>query len=116
MSKITEIRSIEDWKTVLQGSEHRPALVFKHSTACPISANAWQEYQNYAKDAHDQVDFVFVKVIETRPVSNKIADDLAIKHASPQIILVQNKKGTWNTSHWNITRKNISEVLNEVSV
>ena len=53
-----------------------------------------------------------VLVIEDRPVSNHIAEEFEIKHESPQILLFDDGKVSWSTSHWKITRDSIKEALN----
>jgi bacillithiol system protein YtxJ len=42
-----------------------------------------------------------------RKISNQIADDFNIIHASPQILVIKNGKCIYNTSHNNINWKNI---------
>ncbi|MNV97138.1 hypothetical protein D3C71_1922260 [compost metagenome] len=56
--------------------------------------------------------YILVKVIESRPVSNQIAEDTGVKHASPQILYIKNKETVWNTSHWAITEEHMTAVLN----
>jgi bacillithiol system protein YtxJ len=68
-------------------SAERGQVVLKQSTACPVSSNALEEYIHYLQDnPNSDVDYVLVKVIESRPISNQIAEDLGVKHESPQII------------------------------
>ncbi|SFI31645.1 bacillithiol system protein YtxJ [Paenibacillus sp. UNC496MF] len=109
-----EIQTVEEWKSALEGSASRPLVVFKHSTTCPVSANAYNEFTNYLNsgDADADTDYVLVKVIESRPVSNQIAEDTAVKHESPQIILVKDKAKYWTASHWSVTAAHIKAVLN----
>lgn len=113
MSKWREIDSQEEWNQLFEGSSEKPVVVLKHSTTCPVSANALQEFENYLnKQPNEQVDYVLVKVIESRPVSNQIAEDTGVKHASPQILYVKDKESVWNTSHWAVTEAHITAVLN----
>ncbi|QHT61763.1 bacillithiol system redox-active protein YtxJ [Paenibacillus lycopersici] len=109
-----EIQSIEEWNAALEGSASRPLVVFKHSTTCPVSANAYNEFANYLNSdaASEDTDYVLVKVIESRPVSNQIAEDVAVKHESPQIILVKDKAKYWTASHWSITEAHMKAVMN----
>lgn len=109
LAQLKELNNIADWEKALAHSTTRPVFVFKHSTSCPISANAYQEYQSYLNDANTAVDYILVKVIESREVSNKIADDLGVKHESPQAILVKDKQPVWHTSHQAITQESIRE-------
>lgn len=112
MAQYREITTLEQWKEALDASGDKPVLVLKHSTTCPVSAAALEEYEEYLTGApKDDVDYVLVKVIESRPVSNEIAQDLGVKHESPQIIYVKDKAKYWAASHWSVTKKHIHAVL-----
>lgn len=112
MEKWKELTSLEEWQQIYDGSTTKPAVVLKHSTTCPVSASAIEEFNTYlAGTPSEAVDYYLVKVIESRPVSNQIAEDLGVKHASPQIVYFKNKESVWNTSHWSVTAKHISAVL-----
>ncbi|RAP78185.1 bacillithiol system redox-active protein YtxJ [Paenibacillus montanisoli] len=115
MSQLKEIQTIEEWQAALESSSKRPLVVFKHSTTCPVSANAFTEFSNYLKNneaASADTDFILVKVIESRPVSNQIAEDTSVKHESPQIILIKDKAKYWTASHWSITEAHMNAVMN----
>ncbi|QAY67178.1 bacillithiol system redox-active protein YtxJ [Paenibacillus protaetiae] len=112
MAQLREIQTIEEWNSALEGSNGHPLVVFKHSTTCPVSANAYREFNDYLSDKpRSDADYVLVKVIESRPVSNQIAEDTAVKHESPQIMLIENKQKVWTTSHWSVTKAHITAVL-----
>ncbi|MBD2871313.1 bacillithiol system redox-active protein YtxJ [Paenibacillus arenilitoris] len=107
-----EITTVEEWNDVFENSSTRPLVVFKHSTTCPVSANAHQEFTNYLNDKPKQdAEYVLVKVIESRPVSNLIAEDTSVKHESPQIIYIDKKAKVWTASHWSVTKAHITAVL-----
>jgi len=104
MAQPQQLTSLEQWKQALDSSSRKPLLVFKHSTSCSVSAGAHEETMKYIEDDKtDAVDYAIVHVIEDRPVSNAIAEELGVKHASPQVILVKNGEPQWDTSHWHIT-------------
>ncbi|HUC92734.1 MAG TPA: bacillithiol system redox-active protein YtxJ [Paenibacillus sp.] len=112
MKTWTEITTLEEWEKLKAQSTERSQLILKHSTRCPVSASALEEYDSYlAGKPNADADYYLVKVIEARPVSNQIAEDLGVTHASPQIILFKDGKPVWNTSHWSVTRKHITAVL-----
>ncbi|MBA4492825.1 bacillithiol system redox-active protein YtxJ [Paenactinomyces guangxiensis] len=96
--QLTNSQQIDD---VLKYSK---VLLFKHSTTCPISANAYSELEEFSRseEAND-VNIAVVYVIEDRPVSNEIAERFQIKHESPQALFIQSGKVVWHASHWNIT-------------
>ena len=110
-----EITTLAEWEEQLEQSRERPFFLFKHSTRCPISSRAYDQVQRFLEKVHFPKPLVFlVKVIESRLVSNAIADTLGIIHKSPQIILLSEGRGIWSTSHYNITEANLSEAISEI--
>ncbi|MFS0727975.1 bacillithiol system redox-active protein YtxJ [Paenibacillus sp. 1P07SE] len=112
MASYKEIDTLEQWKQLLDASHDHQVVIFKHSTTCPVSANALSEFEHYL-DAHpdNATTYALVKVIESRPVSNQIAEDTGVKHESPQIILLQGGKKYWTASHWSITQEHMKAVM-----
>jgi bacillithiol system protein YtxJ len=104
---IKQLHSIEDLNQFAQQSGK--LLLFKHSTTCPISAKAHEEFQAFMRDSDTPA--AIVHVIEDRPVSNHIAEAFGIKHESPQIFMLEGGEVKWNTSHWKITQASIKEAL-----
>jgi bacillithiol system protein YtxJ len=116
MANIQQLMTVEQWEEALKGTSNRPLLVFKHSTSCSVSAGAIEEFTNYVEDSKSSpIDFAIVHVIEERPVSNAIAEQLGVKHASPQAILVKDGAPIWDTSHWHITYAFLTEKLGDPS-
>lgn len=108
----TELTTQEQWQEAFERSNDHLIVVFKHSTTCPVSANAYQEFSNYLADKpREDVEYLFVKVIESRPISLQIAEDTNIKHESPQIMLLDKKEKVWSASHWSVTKAHITAVL-----
>ncbi len=79
-----------------------PFLLFKHSTTCPISAAAYDEYLAF-RERDPALRTAVVRVIEERPVSNHATAVLGIRHESPQALLTVNGAVVWNASHRAIT-------------
>jgi bacillithiol system protein YtxJ len=112
MADIQRLTTVEQWEEALRGTSDKPMLLFKHSTQCPISAGAHDEFMHYIEDSQSSpVDFSIVRVIEERPVSNAIAEKLGVTHKSPQAILIKDGQPVWDTSHWDITYAFLSEKL-----
>lgn len=111
MVKLVELLTKEDLNKAWNESEEKPVLLFKQSTTCPISAQAFSQYNKYLEESDLDIGAFFVKVRETREVSNEIAEVTGIEHQSPQIFLIKNKEVVWNTSHSKITIKSIDEAL-----
>jgi bacillithiol system protein YtxJ len=100
---MNSLSSLDALDACLLASHDRPLFIFKHSTACPISAKAYGQVADYLqRRAAEDPDVHLVKVIEDRPVSDQIADQLQVPHKSPQLILVQHGRVLWSTSHYGI--------------
>lgn len=107
-----EITTVEEWETILEASVEKDQVILKHSTTCPVSFNALDEYNDYlAKSPNKNIEYTLVKVRESRPVSNKIEADLNVKHESPQIIYIKNKARYWSATHWAITIEHMTAVI-----
>lgn len=78
------------------------AIVYKHSTQCPISAAAHGEIQRFAGD-HPDAPVFMVDVHAARPLVREIADRTAVEHHSPQVIFLRDGVSEWDASHFEIT-------------
>ncbi|OZM56074.1 thioredoxin family protein [Lottiidibacillus patelloidae] len=101
--------SIEDFNEI---KDKDVFFIFKHSTTCPISGSAFEEWNNFNDDfPHAKYYSLFVQ--EARELSNYIAESYNVKHESPQVLLVKNGEVVWHTSHWKITYSNLQDIWNQ---
>lgn len=107
---VLRLRQAQDFEQLLEQSKSAPVVIFKHSTQCAISDQAYQEFERFVQTAGELV-FGMVLVIEDREVSNMIAARLGVRHESPQVILIENGRPKWNASHWRITIEALSEAV-----
>lgn len=107
MPDIQELFEVEEVDKVLEKTKENPAFIFKQSTTCPISADAFEQFKSYVETDARPYDAYFVKVRETRPVSNEIEEKLGVEHQSPQLFFVKEGQAVWNASHRDITVENI---------
>lgn len=103
------IKSESELDTAMQQSFGAPVVVFKHSTQCPISAAAYRQMETFVQTASTPV--YLVRVIEERPLSNKIAERLQIRHQSPQVMIVKANQVVWQASHYDITAKAVAQAV-----
>lgn len=97
----------EQLKNIVNKSQERSQVIFKHSTRCSISSLALQRLQK-AKQPED-IDFYFLDLIAYRSLSNKVADIFKVEHESPQILLIRNGECIYDESHTGITMNGITE-------
>ncbi len=104
-----ELLEINEWKEVLEKSKEGPIFLLKHSTTCPISTSAYNRVEAFETDYPKY----WLKVRESRPVSNEIESDLGVVHQSPQLFLLNEGEAVWNASHTVITENEIKRGMAE---
>lgn len=111
MNRILRLTSENEIEQLTTLSHERPALIFKHSTACPTSSRSYRLYRDYVESAPPDADVLFAEiyVIENRSVSNAVAERFGVRHESPQALLISNGESTWHASHWEITEEAMDE-------
>lgn len=92
-------------------SDHsgRTVLVFKHSTQCPISAEAFRQVQAFEKSGTTPV--YLIRVIEERPLSLSFAEQFHVAHQSPQAIAIKDGLVVWHASHYDITASSLERAV-----
>ncbi|MFH1759609.1 MAG: bacillithiol system redox-active protein YtxJ [bacterium] len=110
---IKECKNQKDFDTIVKISQKTPVFLIKHSTACPISARAMENFKTFAANNRN-AEFYRVLVIEDRPLSMGIAESTGVTHKSPQIILFKGGHAVWNESHNAITRERLYQELNSL--
>ncbi|MXX03164.1 MAG: bacillithiol system redox-active protein YtxJ [Gemmatimonadetes bacterium] len=121
--RVVRLTGLSALDEVIASSSERPVFVYKHSTVCPVSARAADQYHDFADDFADVDEdmdtdpstplFTQVMVIENRDLSNEIESRLGIRHESPQLLLLRDGKVTWHASHFSISGKSIKSALED---
>src|SRR5690625_8031815 len=109
MAPLQELLTSDDLEKVWEESTQHPAFIFKLSTTCPVSADAFDQYHTFIEGKENEIAAFFVKVRETRDVSNQIEEETGIQHQSPQILFVKDREVLWNQSHAEITIENLED-------
>jgi bacillithiol system protein YtxJ len=90
-------------------SLEKTQVIFKHSTRCSISSMAKSRLERSAE--LNGIDFNYLDLIAHRDISNKIANDFDVEHASPQILVIKNGECVYDESHNAINMDEILEVV-----
>lgn len=85
--------------------------IFKHSTRCHISSMAKKRLEHEWDLPEDRLPVYYLDLIAFRNISNKIADEFAVHHESPQILLIKDGKCIYDASHGEITAAGIKAAL-----
>jgi bacillithiol system protein YtxJ len=107
------IESEEEFNRAIDSFNEKPVVIFKHSTRCGISSAANRRLSSEFDLIKDDVDFYYLDLIKYRSVSNLIADNLSVMHQSPQIILIQDKKAVFHSSHEGVSISAIHSALSQ---
>lgn len=95
---------------IVEKSEAKPQVIFKHSTRCGISAMAKSRLERSI--APDNTDFYYLDLIAHRNISSKIASEFGVYHESPQVLVIKNGECIYDESHSAITMDEIEEQVN----
>ena len=115
MSKVLNLKESADWEKLkselLAESE---IIIFKHSPRCGVSLFIEREFDAWFKNlkADNKPIVAKINVISERPLSQKIAQELEIRHESPQAIWIDKSgKVKWHASHHSIDKSELTEIL-----
>lgn len=101
------MKTIESWHTLLQNSTTLPFLLFKYSMTCFSSISANKELRALETDLP-----IYTVIVQTDcKASNIIKQDLQVKHASPQLLIIKNGKAIWQATHYHVKKKIVYDAI-----
>ena len=103
-------REIDSLDRIIEKSKGSRLLIFKHSSACPISGRGRLELENFLAD-HPELEAYLVVVQNQRPLSNEIEAKLGVRHETPQLLLVVDGRVSLFWSHYQISKKTLEAEL-----
>ncbi len=98
--KLTEQSQLDEILHALPEEKH---LIFKHSTRCSISAMALRRFETEWTEEVSSIHIWYLDLLNHRDISNAIAEKTGVVHQSPQVIVLQNGKVTYEASHGQIS-------------
>ena len=110
--KWNALRSIDQVEKIKEQSKEKPVLIFKHSTRCNISRASLDRLERSWKDEEmPNVVLYFLDLLSYREISNYLADLFHVEHESPQVMIIQNERSTYNRSHFEIDYQHIKGAI-----
>lgn len=92
----------------LEESKDKIIAIFKHSTSCGVSRMVLKSFEKEYSENED-VKLYFLDLRKHREVSNAVANELNVRHESPQLIVLKNNEVVHHVSHQDIDAKKIAE-------
>jgi bacillithiol system protein YtxJ len=104
-----EILDVDSLDRFLQQANETPAILFKHSNTCGISARAHRQMA----EVEQAIGIIIVQ--NARPVSEEIVRRFGLSHETPQVLIVRGGDLLWNASHHNVSAPAVEAALEKVS-
>ena len=101
------VDSLEDLESLLRNSHESDQLIFKHSSRCGISSLVKNRLAKEINNSVTPITIHLIEVINSRTLSNQLAEHLSVRHESPQLLVISKGKCTFHTSHFDISLKNL---------
>jgi bacillithiol system protein YtxJ len=101
---LTEIAQLQQ---IIEASNSKPQVIFKHSTRCATSAMIKSRLER--AEAPASLDFYYLDLIAFRSVSNEIEELFRVAHESPQLLLIKNGVCVYDESHYGISMDEAAE-------
>ncbi|MEO6883301.1 MAG: bacillithiol system redox-active protein YtxJ [Bacteroidia bacterium] len=89
--------------------------IFKHSTRCSISSMAKQRLERSWDLSPKNSPIYYLDLLAHRDISNLIAEQFSVIHASPQLLLIKNGKCFFNASQQDIRVEDVKSSIQKIS-
>ncbi|PRX46422.1 bacillithiol system redox-active protein YtxJ [Salegentibacter salegens] len=83
--------------------------IFKHSTRCGISRMVLRNFEKQYQE-NENIKLYFLDLVKHRDVSNAVADELSVRHESPQFIVLRDEKVVHHASHQDIDATKLEDL------
>jgi bacillithiol system protein YtxJ len=128
---LTPLEHLDELHRLIEESQSRPVLLFKHSYTCGTSMEALDELVAYLNDRgpdrsapydgrstpHESrpLQYAMVTVQTHRAVSNAVAQRLGVRHETPQALLIRDGRVVWSASHFRVTAAAVEDAIRNQS-
>ena len=102
-----ELADTDSLDRFLAQSNGSPAIIFKHSNSCGISARAHAQMSRLERP----VGLVIVQ--KARALSDEIASRTCVEHETPQVFIIRDREVLWTASHGQIKAEAVEAALTD---
>lgn len=106
------IESEAKLEEIIEKSNIKPQIIFKHSSSCGVSYFAKRSLDTEEIVNNPEFDSYLVDVIRDRSLSLKIAEIMSIRHESPQLLIIKNGIVSWHGSHNSVRAEKVFDAIN----
>lgn len=105
-----QLESMTQLENIGENSKHKTQVIYKHSSTCGISRMVLGMFTD-SYDTDLDIDLYFLTIQNHRDVSNAIEEKFAVRHESPQLLVVKNNEVVFHTSHGAISDTDFTKYL-----
>ncbi len=105
MNNFIELADADSLDRFLAQPNGSPAIIFKHSNACGLSARAHAQMSRLERP----VGLVIVQ--QARALSDEIAARTHVEHQTPQVFIIRGSEVLWTASHGQIIAEAVEAAL-----
>ena len=94
---------------LIDQSEFNTIILFKHSPRCGISTSVLRKFEMQLNNLEkEHLAYYILNVIKYRDISNEISRYFSIRHESPQLFVLKQRKVFAHGSHYEILSMDLS--------
>lgn len=105
------LTNVEQLDEIMNASNKKPILIFKHSTRCGISRMALKNFERSFDIESDKLAIYLLDLLQFRIISNEITSKFNVQHQSPQAIVISEEQVIYHDSHYEISVEAIKKAI-----
>ena len=106
-----DLRDVADESTLEEAKSAEVAILYKHSPICPVSWGAKRQVKRFIEQ-NPNVPVYVVNVVQSQALSRQLAEELGVRHESPQAILLRSGDAVKHAAHHQITVQLLEDWVN----
>lgn len=110
------IATEKDFQDMMEASNSKTVFVFKNSNRCPVSRSILRKIDDcLVKNDQSKTEYYLIDVLSHRELSDLMATTFAVKHGSPQALVIKNRSCLAHYNKLEIDCNHITEHLDLVT-
>jgi len=105
------VRFVDSKEVIEEILSEKKAVVFKHSTRCPVSSSAKNHFDSFVNESDTDASLYLIDVIMMRDMSMEFAARTGVDHQSPQLLVLIDGEVVYKASHYGINADDIVKAL-----
>ena len=104
-----DLNRLDQLDSMIEESNGRIMIVFKHSTRCGISRMVLKDFIRKYTLTEESAKLYYLDIFSYRELSNELSIRFGIVHESPQIIVIKDGNAIHHASHYMIDAEELNE-------